>query len=143
MTRHRLRIWFDGGCRPNPGPIEVAIVARGEVHFYDDLGNGTNTEAEWCALVKAAELASQSGAGTVELIGDSLGVIAQASGKARCRSERALELRAVYLELIAALPGLRLRWSPRSQNLAGIALERRRQFPVSPRAIDPAGKALK
>jgi ribonuclease HI len=128
--KRRLRIYFDGGCRPNPGPIEVAVAVRGEVHFHDDLGSGTNTEAEWNALIKAAELASRLGAGPFELIGDSLGVITQANGKAKCRGDRAIELRAAYLHLAATIPELHLRWSPRSQNLAGIALEGKRQFPV-------------
>ncbi|MFM5895774.1 MAG: reverse transcriptase-like protein [Novosphingobium sp.] len=133
--KRRLKIYFDGGCRPNPGPIEVAVVAQGEAHFHDDLGSGSNTEAEWYALIKAAQLACQMGAGPVELIGDSLGVIAQANGKAKCRGDRAIELRAAYLQLAAAIPELRLRWSARSQNLAGIALEGRRQFPVAEKAL--------
>ena len=29
MTVRRTKIFFDGGCRPNPGPIEVAVVAGG------------------------------------------------------------------------------------------------------------------
>lgn len=124
--KRRLKIYFDGGCRPNPGPIEVAIVARGQAYFHDDLGSGTNTEAEWIALIKAAELARDLGAEPVELIGDSRGVIAQANGQAKCRGQRAPDLREVYLAIVAGLPGLRLRWSPRNQNLAGIALEARR-----------------
>lgn len=112
--------------------IEVAVVARGEVHFHDDLGKGTNTEAEWCALIKAAELASRLGPGPFELIGDSRGVIEQANGTARCRTERAKDLRASYLELTATMPGLRLRWSQRNQNLAGIALAARHQISRPP-----------
>lgn len=128
----RLKIYFDGGCRPNPGKIEVAVVALGEVHFHDDLGGGTNTEAEWSALIKAAELASRSGTRPIELIGDSRGVIEQANGIAKCRTERAKDLRASYLKLTATMPDLRLRWSPRSQNLAGIALAARHQISRPP-----------
>lgn len=125
--KRRLKIYFDGGCRPNPGPIEVAVVVRGQIYYFDDLGSGTNTEAEWTALVKAAELARDLGTGPVELIGDSRGVIAQANGQAKYRGDCVQELRAAYLAIVASLPAWRLRWSPRSQNLAGIALEARRQ----------------
>ena len=38
MTMQRnLKVYFDGGCRPNPGPIEAAVVLRGAVHVHDDL----------------------------------------------------------------------------------------------------------
>lgn len=45
-----LKIFFDGGCQPNPGKIEVAVVTRGQSHFFDDLGRGTSSDAEWLAL---------------------------------------------------------------------------------------------
>jgi hypothetical protein len=44
--RRRLKVYFDGGCRPNPGVIEVAVVARGATYFFDDLGCGTSSDAE-------------------------------------------------------------------------------------------------
>lgn len=56
-TRRRLKIFFDGGCRPNPGRIEAAVVVRGVPHLFDDLGHGNNSDAEWLALICALELA--------------------------------------------------------------------------------------
>lgn len=53
----RLKILFDGGCHPNPGRIEVAVVARGATYFIDDLGSGNSTDAEWLALLEALRLA--------------------------------------------------------------------------------------
>jgi ribonuclease HI len=50
MRPPRLKIFFDGGCRPNPGRIEVALVARGMTYFDDDLGCGSSSDAEWIAL---------------------------------------------------------------------------------------------
>ena len=57
MPVRRVKIFFDGGCRPNPGPMEAAVVLRGAVHFHDDLGVGSNSDAEWLALIAAAQLA--------------------------------------------------------------------------------------
>ena len=125
MSSRRLKIFFDGGCRPNPGRIEVAAVARGIAHIRDDLGQGSNTEAEWLALIHALELALVLGERDFELIGDATSVIDQANGLAKCRSEA---LRA-HLERFRALallcPPARVRWIGRAQNLAGIVLASR------------------
>jgi ribonuclease HI len=122
-----LKIFFDGGCRPNPGRIEVAVVARGEVHIFDDLGEGSNGDAEWLALCLAAELAADLGARSFDLLGDSRSIIDQASGASPSRGEQARRYRARFDAAAALIPPRRLRWIPRQQNLAGIALDRRRQ----------------
>ena len=122
----RLKIFFDGGCRPNPGKIEVAVVARGNTTFFDDLGCGTSSDAEWLALRMALEIAQGLGEPCFDLIGDSAGVIDQASGTSRCRNQRALHHLAAFEEVAAAGRPRRIIWTPRNQNLAGIALARRR-----------------
>jgi ribonuclease HI len=126
MRPPRLKIFFDGGCRPNPGRIEVALVARGMTYFHDDLGCGSSSDAEWLALFLALKLAHSLGKPNFELIGDSANVITQASGRSSCRTQAARDHRARYLELAAAGQPKRLRWTSRNQNLAGIALARRR-----------------
>jgi len=129
MTSKPLKIYFDGGCRPNPGRIEVAVVARGQTWFFDDLGDGTSSDAEWLALAKALEVAHSLGAPTFDLIGDSRSVIDQASGAATCRNAWAQAHLTRYRNVAASLPPRRLRWLPRQQNLAGIALARRHSVP--------------
>jgi ribonuclease HI len=124
----RLKIFFDGGCRPNPGSIEIAVVARGTTYFYDDMGCGTSSDAEWLALRLAVELAHSLEESDFELIGDCANVILQANGLSRCRTETARDHCAEYHDCAAAAPPKRLRWTPRSQNLAGIALARRRSL---------------
>lgn len=123
--RRRLKVFFDGGCRPNPGPIEAAVVVRGQTHFFDDLGTGSNTDAEWQALLCAIALARDLGLEDVEFIGDSLEVTRQAALTAstgRAGSGNA----AAFQALIAQYSPGRIRWIKRGQNLAGIALESRR-----------------
>jgi ribonuclease HI len=127
-----LKIFFDGGCRPNPGRIEVAVVARGQVHFFDDLGEGSSGDAEWLALLKGLEVARSLGVATFDLLGDSRNVLDQATGIIPCRSPSARDYRARYLAAALATPPRRVRWLPRHQNLAGIALDRRRQLPAKP-----------
>ena len=127
MTRKTrpLKIFFDGGCRPNPGPIEVAVVVRGRVLFFDDLGKGSSGDAEWLALCCALEVAQELGDVVFDLVGDGRNVIDQASGAAPCRSRSSRDHRARYEAAAARFPPRRLRWMPRQQNLAGIALARR------------------
>jgi ribonuclease HI len=122
----RLKIFFDGGCRPNPGRIEVAVVARGVTYIFDDLGCGTSEDAEWIALRMALEVAGRLDDLEFDLIGDHAGVIAQASGASKCRSQSAIDHLARFEELAAAGRPRRIIWTPRNQNLAGIALARRR-----------------
>ena len=77
--RRRLKLFFDGGCRPNPGRIEAAVVVRGVAHMFDDLGHGTNSDAEWLALLSALELAQSLDLGDVAFMGDAAEVIQQAN----------------------------------------------------------------
>lgn len=117
-------MFFDGGCRPNPGRIEAAVVVRGVSHLFDDLGHGSRHDAEWLALICALKLSQSLGVAEIELIGDALDVIHQANGA--LRSNHAMQ---GYAETFRALtingPPARIRWIKREQNLAGIALAAR------------------
>ena len=119
--RLTTKVYFDGGCRPNPGPIRAAAVVRGVVHLRDDLGAGSSGDAEWLALLHALEVAAGAGQRDVILLGDSASVIDQANGIARRRIGPALEAR--FDRLSRHFDGLRFRRIKRNQNLAGIALE--------------------
>lgn len=117
--------FFDGGCRPNPGPIEVAVVHRGRAWVRDDVGCGDNSEAEWRALLFAMDLALEEGAVAPLFVGDSTLVVRQAGGLSPCRSAHLRPCLATFEGLATRLPGLGLRQVPRRKNLAGIALDRR------------------
>lgn len=121
MAARRLKIFFDGGCRPNPGPIEAAVVMRGAVYHFEDLGTGTNSDAEWLALIRAVELARGGMVHDVVLLGDALEVIRQAR-IALSRGQAPHAHAAAFLAAASGLGSLRLRWIKREQNLAGIAL---------------------
>ena len=125
MSKQRLKLFFDGGCRPNPGRIEVAVVARGVSYLFDDLGEGSNTDAEWLALIMALELAQKLGEPHFILLGDARVVIDHASGVVKCRSLASQAHRARFASLAAKCPPKRIRWIARAQNLAGIALAAR------------------
>jgi ribonuclease HI len=115
----RVKIFFDGGCRP--AGMETAVVIGGKAHVRRDLGPGTGMDAEWLALIEAVSLARGLGLTDPQFLGDSLAVVNQANGVAKCRGAHIR-----HLEAFRALAGdaPRIRHIKRSQNLAGIALAR-------------------
>lgn len=120
-----VKIFFDGGCRPNPGPMETAVVARGIAHVVADAGHGSSSEAEWRALLAAVALARAQGWQDVVLVGDSLATVEQARGRIGCRNPVLDRLRREYQALAAPIARVRLRHVPRARNLAGTVLEKR------------------
>ena len=124
MRVRRTKIYFDGGARPNPGTIEIAVVCGGVAHVESDAGQGGSMDAEWLALIAALRLARSQGLADFVLLGDAAAVIAQANGVVPARGTAAAHL-AVFRTLIGDAPAPRVRHIGRSQNLAGIALARR------------------
>jgi ribonuclease HI len=117
-----LKIFFDGGCRPNPGAMEIAVVAGGETHVLRELGRGTSLDAEWLALIHALRIGRETGTDFV-LLGDAADVVRQANGALKARGEARAHL-AAFIALAAGAEPPRIRHITRSQNLAGIALAR-------------------
>ena len=122
MRTPRLRIFFDGGCRPNPGMMEIAVVVRGRSYVIHDLGQGSSADAEWLALLEAIRIARSLEEPDFVLVGDSAMVVDQANGVSKCRSANLQAHLENFRQLAAAGPSLCIRHIRRSQNLAGIAL---------------------
>jgi len=125
MSGRAVKIFFDGGARPNPGPVEAAVVVRGNVRYFDALGEGSSTDAEWLALIAALGVAQSLAIPHFVLLGDAATVIDQANGRNPCRSAR-IQAHLARFEAIGGVRPSRVRWIARTQNLAGIALEARR-----------------
>ena len=118
----RLKIYFDGGCRPTPGVMELAVVVRGQEFVLRDQGIGTGTDAEWLALIEACRISLTLGNQPFIILGDCATVINQANGKANARGSSQEHLEA-FQKLVGVNPP-RIRYVKRSQNLAGIALQK-------------------
>ncbi|UVO51138.1 ribonuclease HI [Sphingomonas sp. SUN019] len=116
-----MKVFFDGGYRPEG--METAVVVRGRAQIRRDLGPGTSMDAEWLALIDAARLVTELRLTGVVLIGDSLAVIGQANGTAKCRGDY-VRHRDTFCGLFSDADPPRIRYVKRSQNLAGIALAR-------------------
>ncbi|HZF43900.1 MAG TPA: reverse transcriptase-like protein [Sphingomonadaceae bacterium] len=132
-----LTLFFDGGCRPNPGRMESAVVAQGQVYLRPDAGEGGSGTAEWRALLHALEVAATLGARDIVLVGDAANVVAQARGTTRCSPSARAEL-AAFRAAAAGFARVRLRAVKRSQNLAGQALEKHRWAAIAGAAPPPA-----
>lgn len=120
--RSSLKVFFDGGCRPNPGEMETAVFVGGLAHIRQNLGFGSSGEAEWLALIEAARLAIELGARDVEFVGDSATVVGQAKGVVKCRGAVLGRHFDAFHDLAQGIARVRIRRVGRSQNLAGIAL---------------------
>jgi ribonuclease HI len=104
----RLVVNVDGGARGNPGPAAIAAVLRtadGTVleERGEPIGKATNNVAEYRALLRGIELATQHGATELELIGDSLLVVRQVQGQFKVKDAG---LKPLHAEVKAALEGI-------------------------------------
>jgi ribonuclease HI len=117
----RLKIYFDGGCRPTPGVMEIALVVRGQQFVLRDQGFGTSTDAEWLALIEACRISLSFEKQPLIILGDCAPVIDQANGKAKARGSSRAHLD-VFQQLVGDNPP-QIRHVKLSQNRAGIALQ--------------------
>jgi len=117
----RIKIFFDGGCRPNPGQMETAVVVAGQAYIRTALGHGTRIDAEWLALIHALEIARSLGVPDFVLLGDAADVVNQANGATQCRGVEIEHLKR-FRGLTGSSEPPRVRHVKRTQNLAGIAL---------------------
>ena len=119
----RVKIYFDGGCRPSPVGMEASVVVKGRSFIQRGLGPGTSLDAEWLALIRAAEIARELRLVNPLFLGDSLTVVGQANGTVKCTRASVRHFR-VLEGLNTSFLTLNIRHVKRTQNLAGIALAR-------------------
>jgi len=87
----------DGGSRGNPGPAAVAVMVRDENKVLEEYSatikkKTTNNVAEYVALIKALEIASEFTTGEITCILDSEFVVKQLLGEYRVKNKKMLEL---------------------------------------------------
>ncbi|MDR6114452.1 MULTISPECIES: reverse transcriptase-like protein [unclassified Sphingomonas] len=125
-----MKIFFDGGLRPTG--LEWAVVMGGHAHVARMAGPGDSMDAEWLALIAATRLAHDAGLADALLLGDSLAVIGQASGRVRVPPAYRAHHR-LWSDLPRPPGRFRLRHIRRTQNLAGIALAKPWLYPQAQR----------
>jgi ribonuclease HI len=115
-------LYFDGGARPNPGKMSVAVVL-GHEKFVEKLGKGTNNIAEWTAMLWAMQIAQSKGIRDIELIGDSELIVNQATGKYKVKAHELVPFKKAFESLLGGFDAVAVSWVPRAQNPAGWLLE--------------------
>lgn len=92
----KLIIYTDGGARNNPGPAGIGIIIKdinGNIlQEYDEyIGEKTNNQAEYLALIKALELAKEK-TKKIDFFLDSQLVVNQAKGIFKVKNSGIREL---------------------------------------------------
>jgi ribonuclease HI len=116
----RAHVYFDGGARGNPGPAAVGyvvvtsdgVVAEGG----ERIGETTNNRAEYEALVRALEVASDHGFDEVDVRGDSELVVRQVRGEYDTNDPGLRERRVRVRELLDGFERWSLTHVPREVN---------------------------
>ena len=89
-------LYFDGCSKGNPGPSGIgAVIYKNDDEisaFCENIGNRTNNESEYCALIIGLEEAIKLGITSLCVYGDSLLVINQANKVYKVKNENLLVL---------------------------------------------------
>lgn len=85
----KLTIFTDGGARGNPGPAGIGVVIKSDGKTIKEygryIGETTNNQAEYQALVSALQSAKELGGTEIELFMDSELIVKQLKGEYRVR----------------------------------------------------------
>lgn len=122
-----MKIYFDGGCKPNPGKMEVAIVVvhdDGQMdRHHEKLDQGTNNVAEWASFLWALGTALELGdTQNITILGDSQNVCKAAAGIWKVSAEHLKPYKRECDRMMEKFHG-RIEHVGRDYNLAGHYIE--------------------
>jgi ribonuclease HI len=144
LTKSLPVFYIDGQSQGNeqnslPRKAKIAIaysessdtVDSGKFRIYwQHIGDRTNNEAEYYALLKALELIAEKttgkGPGEIDealVRSDSKLIVNQVNGLWRVEDERLMALSSQARDMIGKIGAVRLEWVPREENYAGLWLE--------------------
>lgn len=110
---------FDGGARPNPGPAAIGYIVEADDWIKrgsDHIGKSTNNRAEYYALIRGLEVASEKGCTEVEARGDSKLVVKQVRGEYGLNQPELRPLRNRVQELAEEFEEFKIQHIPRDEN---------------------------
>ncbi|MBI4333533.1 MAG: ribonuclease HI family protein [Chloroflexi bacterium] len=120
IKRH-LILKFDGASRGNPGPAAIGAVLIDEAghtvkKLARQIGEATNNQAEYGALIAGLQAAAELGATAVDARSDSELVVKQLQGKYKVRHPNMKPLFDQAQKLISGFERFSIKWVPREQN---------------------------
>ena len=123
----KLVLHVDGGARGNPGPAAIGVVvssADGEVldEIAEPIQVATNNVAEYRAVLRGVQRASELGARELELVGDSELIARQLMGVYKVKHPAMRELHTQAHAALREFDRWSIRTVPRDQNAGADAL---------------------
>ena len=130
----KLTIRTDGGARGNPGPAGIGVVIEDEngkilEEHAKYLGETTNNQAEYRAVILGLECALELGATSVIVITDSELLVRQANGEYKVKNPQLAQRYLQFKNLETRLGGhvtyrhVRREQNKRADNLANEAMD--------------------
>ena len=121
MKYQKLTIYTDGGARDNPGPAGVGVVIYDEdenvvQELGEYIGEQTNNQAEYKALILGLVRAKTLGAKEVECYLDSELVVKQMRGEYKVKNANVKPLYAEAVELAGGFAQISYDHVPREKN---------------------------
>ena len=121
MSTHTWNAWFDGATKQtNPGIRGIGGILKGPVgeiiEISEEVGEGTNNEAEYMALMAVLDAAIEAGVEHLVVHGDSQLVVNQVNGAWLIKSKELAPLCKTVLTLKSQIPSVTLLWVPRAEN---------------------------
>jgi ribonuclease HI len=83
----KLIIYTDGGARGNPGPAGIGVHIVGHKDYKKYIGEATNNQAEYQAVVLALEKAKELKAEEIDFFLDSELIVNQLNGKYKIKDK--------------------------------------------------------
>lgn len=133
----KLIIYTDGGARGNPGPAGIGAVIKNETReiiseISEYLGETTNNQAEYKAVIAALSRARELGAEEIDFYLDSELVVKQINGEYKVKNK---DLAPLFVKIYNARQGFKktiFKHIPREKNkeadrLANMAMDRKNE----------------
>lgn len=143
MTEKTWKAWFDGATKgTNPGLRGIGGVLKGpageRIEICEEIGHGTNNEAEYTALMAVLDAAIQAGVDDLVVYGDSQLVINQVNGAWLIKAKELVPLCQTAVSLKAQIAKVKLCWVARTENTEADALSKKALGVIEAEAIDRA-----
>jgi ribonuclease HI len=121
MKVKRVVIFTDGASLGNPGLSAIGAIMKGEqsevvTRISRRIGQATNNQAEYKAVIAALEEATRLGAGEVDIKSDSQLVVNQINGEWRVKKAALKPLYQKVKQLQRRLRRFTITYIPREQN---------------------------
>ena len=133
--------WFDGPTKEsNPGLRGIGGVLKGpageRIEISEEIGQGTNNEAEYAALMAVLDAAVEAKVENLVVHGDSQLVVRQVNGEWFIKAKKLVPMCKTVLELKGQIPYITIRWIPREENSGAEALSKKSLGVIDKESID-------